>query len=104
MSTIQGLDNAILLVDEESIVEEIEEAGEFKEIMQMYLVKINRRLNKLQLSYAFSLRLTVDSGHSQPNIGNSSLTKVTQVRTKLPKLQLNKFIGDLKVWNEWWDS
>ena len=80
MSTIQGLDNAILLlVDEKSIVKEIAEAGEFKEMIQMYLVKINRQLNKLQLSYASWLRLTVDSGHSQPSIGDSSLTKVTQV-------------------------
>ena len=38
------------------------------------------------------------------SIRDSSLTEVTQVKTKLPKLQLNKFTGDPKVWNEWWDS
>ena len=38
------------------------------------------------------------------SIGDSSLTEVTQVKTKLPKLQLNKFNGDPKVWNECWDS
>ena len=36
------------------------------------------------------------------SIGDSSLTEVRQVRTKLPKLQLNKFNDDPKVWNEWW--
>ena len=32
------------------------------------------------------------------------MTEVTQVKTKLPKLQLNKFNDNPKVWNEWWDS
>ena len=36
------------------------------------------------------------------SIGDTSLTEVTQVKTKLPKLQLNKFSGDPKVWNDWW--
>ena len=38
------------------------------------------------------------------SIGDSGFTQLTQVKTKLPKLQLNKFNGDPKVWNEWWDS
>jgi hypothetical protein len=103
MSTIHGLDDAILLlVEEESIVKEIEEAGEFKERIQMYLVNINSLLKKLQLTTPNQAPVNTD--HSAGNTGDSSFTEVTQVRTKLPKLQLNKFNGDPKVWNEWWDS
>ena len=62
----------------------------------MYLVKINRRFNKLQLTTPS--QAPVDSGHSQPgSIGDSSFTEVIQVQTKLPKLQLDKFNGEPKV-------
>ncbi|CAB3979173.1 Hypothetical predicted protein [Paramuricea clavata] len=79
MSTIQGLDDAILLlVEEESIVKEIEEAGKFKEMIQMYLVNINSLLKKLQLTTS---QAPVNNDHSLGNTGDSSFTEVTQITT-----------------------
>ena len=111
MSTLQGLDDAILqLVKEENIEKEIDEAGEFRELIQISVVKINTLIKKLQVTTLPTQNNSVVTNGAPVDIiqsqqeTTSASTKSTEARTKLPKLTLHKFHGDPKVWNEWWDS
>ena len=91
LAILKEMDETILQsIGEDNIEMEIEQAGTFRERILGMLVKLNSILKKVETAKA-----------PPPVQGTSSVTVKTG--TRLPKLILNTFSWDPKVWSEWWD-
>ena len=91
--TLKALDESILCaVDDGEIESEIEESENFRAQIHEALVK----LQSCQIAHDQQENVQEQETHQEPkSSGNKS---------KLLKLTLNKFNGNLKRWQEWWDS
>ena len=91
--TLKALDESILSAVEDGDIEsEIEESENFRG-------KIHKALLKLQ-----SCQVVHDQQKNPQSQETHQQTKSNGNKSKLPKLTLNKFNGDPKRWQEWWDS
>ena len=91
---LQDLDRCILEHTEESNIEgEIDEAERIKDELHGNLLRLNSYLKGL-------------SNSPPPSLVNHQSTRTTTLasNTRLPKLVLEKFAGDPKTWQAWWDS
>lgn len=94
LSTLKQLDAEIFdVIDEDSVVEEIEQADAYKE--DLYAVMV--RLEGLSIRSKLSSR---DPFTDRPI--RSDLPSHDKV--KLPKLTIQPFKGDLTTWTTFWDS
>ncbi|XP_068670918.1 uncharacterized protein [Montipora foliosa] len=91
--TLKALDESILsAVDDGEIESEINASENFRAQIHEVLVK----LQSCQVAHDEQENVQKQETHQEPkSSGNKS---------KLPKLTLNKFNGDPKRWQEWWDS
>ena len=91
--TLKALDESILCaVDDGEIESEIEVSENFCTQIHETLVK----LQSCQIAHDQQENVQEQETHQEPkSSGNKS---------KLLKLTLNKFNGNLKRWQEWWDS
>ena len=88
-TTIKALDDEISgLIEDESVVEDIDTADQFKEMIFNSLFSIDHLMEKLKIKNPAP---RVPTAHSQ-------------TRVKLPKLHLRSFSGDLTEWTGFWES
>ena len=99
LETLKNLDSEILdlLESEEDIGREIEQADVFNQRVYETLVKIDRYAREA------SPRVTPSTARSLEG-GAESRPPSAHNKTRLPKLILNKFDGDLTKWHSFWDS
>ena len=113
MGVIEGLDKEILDAlsrldknNEDDCVQEIEDSGKFKDKMSYALLQIQDLEQKLESQNALPTLQTLstiqraDSIDSLPSL--SSFTR--KQRVKLPKMEIKKFSGSPREWQEFWDS
>ena len=92
---MEDLDKSILeLVEEGNIDKEIEESEGIKDEIHLDLLKLDSLLKELK----------TPSQPSEPAPVSTSPQATGSHSTNLPKLVLQKFSGDPKTWQEWWDS
>jgi len=88
-ATIKALDDEISgLIEDESVVEDIDTADQFKEPIFNSLCTIDHLMEKLKMK---------DPAPRGP-------IPTSYTRVKLPKLQLCSFTGDLTQWTSFWES
>ena len=97
---IKDLDDKILMdINDELIETEIEDAGDCRERMHGALVKISTFFEKQSKA-----EQAVESVNQQPvSAVQQNKMGASGQSIRLPKLQLKKFSGDPKLWQEWWD-
>ena len=99
LQTLQKLDDQILvLTDDDSIVKEIEEAGNFRAEVHETLLRIDQVLidNK---SNKPDHNVSISAGV----VSEASASYGTKHAAHLPKLVLKKFKGEACQWQTWWD-
>ncbi len=92
-------DCIILLVADKHIEKEIEESEAIRSEIHEILTKLKRCLSNIN-------RDAEQDSAGSPSVSVSSVASgvVSSVNSpKLPKLTLNKFNGDPKQWQEWWE-
>ena len=100
-STPKELDQHILdrLLDDENTLDEdlerdVSEASDFELEIQTTLQDIKKELKWV----------AVDKRDDRSLSGESTRSSERNRRVKLPKIEVDKFSGDPKKWQEWWDS
>lgn len=97
LETLKILDTEILdMVDEGDMVNEIEQADEFKEGVYAILVKIERILSPPPATGSAPVTRALIADPSPSTSGGG--------RVKLPKLTISPFGGDLTKWMPFWES
>ena len=100
LATLKELDDCIiLLVADKHIEKEIEESEAIRSEIHEILTKLKRCLSNIN-------RDAEQDSAGSPSVSVSSVASgvVSSVSSpKLPKLTLNKFNGDPKQWQEWWE-
>jgi hypothetical protein len=97
LETIKALDSEVIeLIDDDSLVDEIEQADHYKESVLSALVRIDR-ITKAPPTSTSSTEAPPMEGRTPPLDSRSS-------RIRLPKLQLRSFGGDLTKWTSFWES
>ena len=88
LETIKALDTEVgdLIEEEDSLVEEIEQADSYKETIFTLLIKIDRLMESVPVSP------TITSTECLPA---TSRTETPSTRVRLPKLQLRPYGGEL---------
>ena len=92
LEVIRTLDSEVIeLIEEgEALITEIQQAGEYRESIHSYL-----------------LRIEVALGPATPPIGGATAGKTApsmSTTMKLPRLKLKAFTGDLMQWTPFWES
>ena len=97
LETLKALDAEVIeLIEDDSVVTDIERADEFKETVFSSLLSIDRILERLQPP-----PVSTTTPMSDPS---STHEPLSHTKVKLPKLQLRPFSGNLTQWTSFWDS
>lgn len=97
LATIEALDNLILsdLFDDEAIEKEILDSGDYNSRIQFTIVNLTEVIAEME---------SVDKASSKYLSRNSSTgSSPSRDNAKLPKLQLKKFSGDVRLFQEFWE-
>ena len=102
VKTLQHIDDEIFnLISDDDVEAEVINCEELRSEIQSLIVKLDAKTEALKSK----ARNQASLNFSQPNPSSSGLGVVsTQNTTKLPKLQLPKYEGDPRNWQEWWDA
>eukprot|EP00794_Sanderia_malayensis_P016989 gene16989-18701_t len=97
---LRNLDEEIImLIDEEDIETEIFDAEERRTELKKTIVKLKKKLEEVSLETA-----SFGSSHSSNSSNSNQPVHPPSFNIpNLPKLELPKYNGDPKRWNEWWD-
>ena len=100
LKLLREIDQQIFLeIKEEDIEDEVFQCEELQSEINGIIVEIEAKISALKTENAAT------SPSSQPVLSvASSSTTSSESAAKLPKIQLPKFYGDPKKWQEWWDS
>ena len=97
LETLKALDAEVIeLIEDDSVVTDIERADEFKETVFSSLLSIDRILERLKPP-----PVSTTTPMSDPS---STREPLSHTKVKLPKLQLRPFSGNLTQWTSFWDS
>ena len=107
LDTLKSLDEKILeLVDdeneEESIEHEVTEASEITDKITWALVRIDSTLKSLQINSPITSNPSTSSGNVSLS-PQSGLASNSEIRAKLPKLEMKKFNGRPTEWQAFID-
>ena len=96
-SKMQTLDdNIISHLQEDAVEEELLKSLQEKDIFYTVLKKVELWLNKVVMETA--------SLHTPALPSTSSSTKESDLKVKLPKIELSKFSGQALKWQTFWDQ
>ena len=84
-----------LLISEDEVEQEVIDCEDLKSEIQSFVIELEAR--KLEISASNYGSQNAQAVSPSPSFASSDMPK-------LPKLQLPKFSGDPKKWQEWWDS
>ena len=98
LETIKALDIEVieLIVEEEALAGEIEQADDYKEGVFRALIRIDRITKAPPASSSPTISVQGEVRAPPPDSRSS--------RVRLPKLQLRSFSGDLTKWTSFWES
>ena len=102
VKTLQHIDDEIFnLISNDDVEAEVINCEELRSEIQSLIVKLDAKTEALKSK----ARNQASSNFSQTSPSSSGLgIASTQNTTKLPKLQLPKYEGDPRNWQEWWDA
>ena len=84
-----------LLISEDEVEREVIDCEDLKSEIQSFVIELEAR--KFEISTSNYGSQNAQAASPSPSFASSDMPK-------LPKLQLPKFSGDPKKWQEWWDS
>ncbi len=88
------------LVNEDEIQNEFLECETLNSDVQHLVVELDNKMKQINLQESRE----TSSNLATPSATVSHLNPKPDDSAKLPKLQLSKYNGDPRKWNEWWDS
>ena len=99
---MQHINNEIFnLISEVDVEAEVINCEELRSEIQSLIVKLDAKTEALKSK----ARNQSSSSVLQPSLTNSGIGVASnQNITKLPNLQLPKYEGDPRNWQEWWDT
>ena len=103
LETIKALDSEVieLIEEEEALVNEMEQADDYKEGVFQALIRIDRTTKAPPTSLSRTTMSDPIEGAAGTALPSESRTSN---RVRLPKLQLRSFNGDLTKWTSFWES